>query len=55
MRLEEAIRILGDVLKVQKLTLAEHTVVQEAFKTLVEATKNGDNGVPVLHPVQQGE
>ena len=35
MELKDAIRIIGDVLKAQKLTLQEHRVVQEAFETIV--------------------
>ena len=53
MQFEEAVRIIGDVLKAQKLTIAEHSVVQEAFKTLVEVSKNGNNAIPVLDSVQQ--
>lgn len=52
MQFEEAVKIVSAVLKSQKLTIAEHEILQTAFGTILEAANHEHDAIPVQHPVQ---
>ena len=59
MNYEEAKNLITNVLSNQKLTIVEHTQVQQAWKaitTLAEkANANGDDAVPIQRTVQPSQ
>ena len=59
MTYEEAKNLITNVLSNQKLTIAEHTQVQQAWKAITglaeKAESNGDDAIPVQRTVQPGQ
>lgn len=59
MTYEEAKNLITNVLSNQKLTISEHTQVQQAWKAITslaeKAESNGDDDVSVQRPVQPSQ
>ena len=49
--LQPDVTLIEGILKNQKLTIAEHTMVQEAWKRILETVNGNIDGVHVRDPV----
>jgi hypothetical protein len=65
MTFDEAKNLITGVLENQRMTIKEHTKIQQAWASVLslaeqtqaakDGAKNGDDDVPILDPVQPGQ
>ena len=53
--LQNDVTLIEGILKNQKLTIAEHTMVQSAWERIMETVNDNINGVHVRDPIQPSQ